>query len=106
HIADVVRKARRLHEAPGDWERLVACIAGVDESRSTVAGRMERLDGRTIDYATVPLPEGQTMLTFVDVSDTVQVERALKERNDALEAADGLKNAFIHHVSYELRSPL
>ena len=32
------------------------------------------------DYATVPLPDGQTMVTFVDVTDTVQVERALVER--------------------------
>jgi signal transduction histidine kinase len=46
------------------------------------------------------------MVTFVDVSDSVQVERALVERNEALEAGDSLKNAFIHHVSYELRSPL
>jgi signal transduction histidine kinase len=46
------------------------------------------------------------MVTFVDVSDSVHVERALVERNEALEAADSLKNAFIHHVSYELRSPL
>ena len=67
---------------------------------------MERADGRVIDYATVPLPDGQTMVTFVDVTDSVQVERALVERNEALEAADRLKNAFIHHVSYELRSPL
>ena len=36
----------------------------------------------------------------------VKVERALVERNEALEAADSLKNAFIQHVSYELRSPL
>ena len=54
----------------------------------------------------MPLPDGQTMVTFVDVTDSVQVERALVERNEALEAADSLKNAFIHHVSYELRSPL
>jgi signal transduction histidine kinase len=46
------------------------------------------------------------MVTFVDVTDTVKVERALVDRNEALEAADSLKNAFIQHVSYELRSPL
>jgi signal transduction histidine kinase len=30
----------------------------------------------------------------------------LKERNDALETADRLKDAFVQNVSYELRSPL
>ncbi len=88
------------------WQSFTASVAGLDESRSSISGRMEHVDGRVIDYATVPLPDGQTMVTFVDVTDSVQVERALVERNEALEAANSLKNAFIHHVSYELRSPL
>ncbi len=46
------------------------------------------------------------MLTFQDVTDTVNVERALRERNEALETADQMKVDFVHHVSYELRSPL
>jgi signal transduction histidine kinase len=54
----------------------------------------------------VPLPDGATLVTFQDVTDTVNVERALRERNEALEAADLLKVNFVHHVSYELRSPL
>jgi signal transduction histidine kinase len=36
----------------------------------------------------------------------VNVERALRERNEALEDADKIKIDFVHHVSYELRSPL
>jgi signal transduction histidine kinase len=40
------------------------------------------------------------------VTDGVNVERALTERNDALLAAEHLRNDFVHHVSYELRSPL
>ena len=39
-------------------------------------------------------------------TDSVKVERALVEKNEALVAADALKNTFIHDVSYELRSPL
>jgi signal transduction histidine kinase len=54
----------------------------------------------------MPLPDGATMLTFQDVTDTVNVERALRERNEALETADQMKIDFVHHVSYELRSPL
>ncbi len=67
---------------------------------------MQRPDDSVIDYATVALPEGMAMLTFVDVTDSARVERVLKERNEALEAADRLKSDFIQHVSYELRSPL
>jgi signal transduction histidine kinase len=45
-------------------------------------------------------------MTFVDVTDRVNIERALEEKNDALQRADQLKNDFVQHVSYELRSPL
>jgi signal transduction histidine kinase len=55
---------------------------------------------------TMPLPDGATMLTFQDITDTENVERALRERNEALETADQMKVDFVHHVSYELRSPL
>jgi signal transduction histidine kinase len=106
HVSDIVAACRRPNDDAAMWQRFTACVAGLDESRASIAGRMERTDGRTIDYATVPLPDGQTMVTFVDVTDSVQVERALVERNEALVAADQLKNTFIHHVSYELRSPL
>ena len=106
HVSEVVAACRRPGDDDAMWHRFTACVAGLDENRASIAGRMERPDGRVIDYATVPLPDGQTMVTFVDVTDSVQVERALVERNEALEAADSLKNAFIHHVSYELRSPL
>ena len=59
-----------------------------------------------VDCATVPLPDGATLVTFQDVTDSVNVERALRERNEALEDADKIKIDFVHHVSYELRSPL
>jgi signal transduction histidine kinase len=52
------------------------------------------------------LPDGATLVTFQDMTASVNVERALRERNEALEAADRIKIDFVHHVSYELRSPL
>ncbi len=106
HVSDIVDACRRPRDDEAMWRRFTASVAGVDENRASLSGQMEREDGRIIDYATVPLPDGQTMVTFVDVTDSAKVERALVERNEALEAANTLKNAFIHHVSYELRSPL
>ena len=73
---------------------------------SQLTCRLERRDGSVIDCSTVPLPDGATLVAFHDVTDTVNVERALREKNEALETADEIKIDFVHHVSYELRSPL
>ncbi len=59
-----------------------------------------------LDCTAQPLPDGATLLTFIDVTASVSVERALTERNKALVDAERLRNDFVHHVSYELRSPL
>src|SRR5216684_1200751 len=60
----------------------------------------------TVESWCRPLLDDATMLTFQDITDTENVERALRERNEALETADQMKVDFVHHVSYELRSPL
>jgi signal transduction histidine kinase len=86
-------------------EVLKAAITRLD-ARAPVGQRIERVDGSVLDAAAMPLPDGGTLVTFRDVSDSVNVERALRERNEALVAADALKSAFVQHVSYELRSPL
>lgn len=89
------------------WRDLAELVTGFTDHRTAVEGRLEREDGsRVLDYAFSPLPDGSTLATFTDVTDRVNVARALVERNSALVEADRLKNAFIEHVSYELRSPL
>ncbi|EJF76528.1 PAS domain-containing sensor histidine kinase [Bartonella birtlesii] len=89
-----------------EWEQFTKFITGFAEKRDTYSGRMDLTNGMIIDYKLVPLPDGQTMLTFVNVTDTVHVARALQEKNEALESADHLRNKFVQHVSYELRTPL
>jgi len=89
-----------------DWQVITAQVTGFTDSRAARSARMERLDGRVCDYMLVPLPQGQTMLSFVDVSDSVKVARALAERNEALESANRLRTDFVSHISYQLRTPL
>jgi signal transduction histidine kinase len=105
HIEAVSAWTAPLHGDHQIWQMLRATITAMD-NREPVIGRIERPDGNVVDCATMPLPDGATLVTFQDVTDTVNVERALRERNEALETADKLKIDFVHHVSYELRSPL
>ena len=105
HVEAVTAWAQALHDDNAVWQNLRAAVTAIDE-REPIVARIERRDGMMIDMTTMPLPDGATLVTFQDVSDTVNVERALIEKNEALETADAIKIDFVHHVSYELRSPL
>lgn len=105
HIDAFVDVAKVLYDETGTWKEIVSVITAFD-AREPLEGQMLRPDGSVIDYAATPLPDGGTLLTFVDVTASKRYERALIERNEALETADKLKNQFIGHISYELRTPL
>jgi signal transduction histidine kinase len=105
HIEKITTLSRPLHGDHPTWQALRAVVTAID-NRAAIEDRLERRDGSVVDCTTVPLPDGATLVTFHDVTDSVNVERALRERNEALEDADKIKIDFVHHVSYELRSPL
>ena len=105
HIETVETWCRPLFDDAETWRTLREAITRI-ENRVEVPLKLERKDGSVLDCMTMPLPDGATMLTFQDITDTENVERALRERNEALETADQMKVDFVHHVSYELRSPL
>ncbi|MEE2879325.1 MAG: PAS-domain containing protein [Pseudomonadota bacterium] len=75
-------------------------------ARQMTTGEMRRSDGSTLTYVTQPLPDGNTLIAFADVTAQRAVEGALRGRAEAFEAADRLKTEFVRNVSYQLRSPL
>ncbi|WP_293611281.1 PAS domain-containing sensor histidine kinase [Ponticaulis sp.] len=76
------------------------------EARRETTGEMKRSDGSVVTYLTQPLPDGATLVAFVDMTAARRVEEALRERAEAFEAADKLRTEFVRNVSYQLRSPL
>src|ERR1700758_2417372 len=105
HIETVEAWCKPLFDDAATWRTIRDAVTRID-NRVQVPLKLERKDGSVLDGMTMPLPDGANMLTFQDITDTENVERALRERNEALETADQMKVDFVHHVSYELRSPL
>jgi signal transduction histidine kinase len=105
HIATVETWCKPLYDDAATWQTIREAITSI-ENRVAVPLKLERKDGSVLNCMIMPLPDGATMLTFQDITDTENVERALREHNEALEAADQMKVDFVRHVSYELRSPL
>lgn len=81
-------------------------VIGATADRQQRSGRIVMSDARQFDFATIPLPDGNALLTLIDVTDSRRIETALRERAEALEAADKVKSDFLSRVSYELRTPL
>ena len=106
HVAELTERLQPLFADRVPWDILrETLIANVTE-RIATHRRLERPDGTVVDASGVPLPDRNMLYTYLDVTDSVNVERALRERNLALETADQLKSEFIANISYELRTPL
>ncbi|MBT9372783.1 ATP-binding protein [Rhizobium sp. CSW-27] len=106
HIRAVEAACAMEYDRPDGWRLFGQMLTNFDDERPSLQGTFELFSGIVLDYAVIPLPNAQTMLTFVNMTDSARAERALKEKNEALRKADELKNDFVQHVSYELRSPL
>ncbi len=106
HVDKLLDRISNRLARPAQRKAIGEVVRAATLDRQQRGGRVVMSDGRTLEFAGVPLPDGNGLLTVLDVTDSTKAEEALRERNQALEEADAVKTRFLANMSYEFRTPL
>jgi len=106
HIEALLERIGPRLARPAQRQAIGEIVRAATLDRRQRGGQVTLSDGRTLEFAGVPLPDGNGLLTVLDVTDSRKAEDALRERATALEEADAVKTRFLANMSYEFRTPL
>lgn len=106
HIGDLLDKLAVGLAWPERIKDVGDVVRAATLERRRSGARVTMADGRTLEIAGVPLPDGNGLLTVLDITDAQKAEEALREKNAALMEADQIKTRFLANMSYEFRTPL
>ena len=106
HVEGLLERIAPRLKRPAQAKRVGEVVRGATLDRKQAGGRVLLADGRTLEFAGVPLPDGNGLLIVLDITDSQKAEEALRERNAALIEADAMKTRFLASMSYEFRTPL
>ncbi len=106
HIVEILDASGHLFNSTEELNKHKDKLISVFAKSKSTELEINRMDGTIIHRMIMPLPDGSTLLTDYDMTDTAAVEKNLREKNIALRDADRIKNEFLANVSFKLRSPL
>ena len=95
HIAHLVERLKDFFEYEGDWEPYKGQLIENFTDRVPKTGQLKRKGGTFINFGYVPLPNGDHLLSYIDLAAAWRIQKPIHDGNEDLMAADQLKSEFI-----------
>ncbi|MEM6676430.1 MAG: PAS-domain containing protein, partial [Pseudomonadota bacterium] len=105
HAREVMALCSGLTVEAELWTQVAAFITAADARQPFTEG-VTLGSSRRLRVRVAALPGGGTMLVAADVTDSERIAEALRDRNEALEAAEEMRTAVLDQISHRLRTPL
>ena len=105
-LDELLPELAKLLDSPAQISVVGELLRMTTANREHRQARVAFADDRMFQISTVPLPDGNALFAMLDMTDSIQIEQALRDRNEALSEADTVKNKFLANMSYEFRTPL
>lgn len=106
HLNEILDRIKEFLDYGEDWEKFKENTISNLTDRVPKAGKLNKNDGSIILFSYVPLPDGAHMHSYIDITDTCMLEKAVLEKNQALKTAQKLRFEFVSGISTELKEPI
>jgi signal transduction histidine kinase len=106
HISEILDHIKDELDYGSDWKEFRENAVSNLTDRITKTGKLIKKNGSTVLFSYIPLPDGAHMHSFIDITDAYEVEKAVKEKNQALKTAQDSRLEFVSGISTELKEPL
>ena len=106
HISEMLDYIKDKIDYDDNWKEFKENAISSLTDRTPKTGRLMRKDNSVVLFSYIPLPDGAHMLSFIDITDTCVVEKAIMEKNLALKEAHKMRYEFVSGISTELKEPI
>lgn len=106
HIADFLELNEDQIDYFGKWTDFKDNVISNLTDRIMKTGRLTKRDGTVLFFSYTPLPDGSHMHSYMDITDTCNVNLAMHEKNQAIRISNNIKYEFIEEASSEIKEPV